>query len=215
MAIDAGRMIRGALAGAAAAAVWAAQTPLDRKIFGVPYDDTELLGRALRNGSGWRPIGVGAHLANGAAFGAAYAAAAPSVPLPAWARGPAAGLIEGVGTWPLTIVSDRFHPARKELPQLWGSRAAFGQMLWRHMLFGALLGELERRLNPPDAIEPALSASISSSIAWTSRWAAAWSRLPLAVNRTVWALRSDGSGSRSIRPRDCSPSSSAIRRVLS
>ena len=34
------------------------------------------------------------HLANGAVFGALYSAIAPRVPLPSWARGPAAGLAE-------------------------------------------------------------------------------------------------------------------------
>ena len=38
------RTLRGALAGAAAAAVWAAQQPLDQRVFGVDYDDAELLG---------------------------------------------------------------------------------------------------------------------------------------------------------------------------
>ena len=34
---------RGALAGAVAATVWAAQQPLDKRVFGVPYDDCDLL----------------------------------------------------------------------------------------------------------------------------------------------------------------------------
>ena len=37
------------------------------------------------------------------------------------------------------------------------------QGAWRHLLFGAVLGELERRLNPPDSepspIDPAAAAS--------------------------------------------------------
>ena len=48
MAFDATRTLRGALAGAAAAAVWAAQQPLDKRVFGVDYDDAELLGRLAR-----------------------------------------------------------------------------------------------------------------------------------------------------------------------
>jgi hypothetical protein len=42
MAIDGARTGRGALAGAAAAGVWALQQPLDQRVFGVRYDDTEL-----------------------------------------------------------------------------------------------------------------------------------------------------------------------------
>ena len=44
----------------------------------------------------------------------------------------------------------RVHPAAADLPPLWGSHRAFAQATWRHLLFGLVLGELERRLNPPD-----------------------------------------------------------------
>lgn len=151
MPIDTTRTLRGALAGAAAAAVWSVQQPLDRRIFGVPYDDTELLGKLVTRGPLWPVAGVVAHLANGALFGALYANVAPRTPLPAWARGPAAGLVEHLATWPGTYAVDRLHPARDELPTLWGDNRAFAQATWRHLLFGTVLGELERRLNPPDA----------------------------------------------------------------
>jgi hypothetical protein len=145
------RTLRGALAGAAAAAVWALQQPLDRRVFGVAYDDTELLGRwVVPSGAAWQPAGVALHLLNGAVFGAAYANVAPSLPVPPVLRGPLAGLAEHLATWPGTAVLDRVHPARSDLPQLWGSRRAFAQATWRHALFGLVLGELERRLNPPD-----------------------------------------------------------------
>jgi len=144
--------MRGALAGAAAAAVWWAQQPLDRRLFGVAYDDTELLGKAVTRGAYWPVAGVALHLANGAGFGAAFAALAPRGPLPRGAvAGAAAGLAEHLATWPLTAAADRFHPARAELPTLWGDPRAFAQATWRHLLFGAVLGELERRLNGADA----------------------------------------------------------------
>ena len=158
------RTLRGALAGAAAAGVWAAQQPLDRRVFGVPYDDTELLGRwVVPNGGGWQPAGIALHLANGALFGAAYANVAPSLPVAPVLRGPLAGLAEHLATWPGTAALDRVHPAADDLPSLWGSRRAFAQATWRHLLFGIVLGELERRLNAgPDAAAPvddALAAS--------------------------------------------------------
>jgi hypothetical protein len=146
------RTLRGALAGAAAAAVWAVQQPLDRRVFGFPYDDTELLGRLVVRSGGWQLAGIGLHLANGAVFGAAYANVAPSLPVPAALRGPLAGLAEHLATWPGAAVVDRVHPARSDLPQLWGSGRAFAQGAWRHALFGFVLGELERRLNPPDDV---------------------------------------------------------------
>jgi hypothetical protein len=162
VAFDRTRTARGALAGAVAAGVWAAQQPLDKLVFGSDYDDTEILGKAITRGQSWLPAGVALHVANGALFGAAYANLAPLVPLPPWARGPAAGLAEGVGLWPLGRVSDRFHPARGELATLTGNRRAFGQVAWRHLLFGAILGELERRLNPPEEdVPPPYEALVS------------------------------------------------------
>jgi hypothetical protein len=157
MAIDTAKTLRGALAGAVAAGVWAAQQPIDKRLFGVPYDDVELLGKLVtRRPVPARVIGTAMHLANGALFGAVYANAAPRIPLPAWSRGPAAALVENFGSWPLVAVSDRFHPAREEMPKLSGNRAALAQATWRHLLFGVLLGELERGLNRPadDEIPP-------------------------------------------------------------
>ena len=145
---------RGALAGAVAAGVWAASSPLDTRVFGVPYLDHELLGKWVTRGPAWPFAGIALHVANGALFGAAYAGLAPRIPLPAWARGPAAGLAEHLATWPLVALVDRVHPARDELPALAGSPRAFAQATWRHLLFGLVLGELERRLNAPSAPGP-------------------------------------------------------------
>ncbi len=142
---------RGALAGALAATVWAAQQPLDMRLFGVPYDDTQLLARAVTRGRWSGPLGWLLHAANGALFGALYANLAPRLPLPSWARGPAAGLVEHAATWPSTALIPTVHPVGGDFPRLWGSRPALAQATWRHLLFGVVLGELERRLNPPPA----------------------------------------------------------------
>jgi len=151
MAVDGTRTLRGALAGALAAGVWAVQQPLDKRVFGVDYDDAALLGRFVVRGRWVLPVGTAIHLSNGALFGALYANLAPRVPLPAWSRGPLAGLAEHLATWPATSVLARVHTAGvPELPQLWGSSRAFAQATWRHLLFGAVLGELERRLNAGD-----------------------------------------------------------------
>jgi hypothetical protein len=147
---DGMRTLRGMVAGAAAAAVWAAQEPLDRRVFGVAYSDPELLGRAVARGKGraWLPAGWAMHLANGALFGALYARVAPSLPGPAAARGAAAGLAEHLATWPSTRLVGRLHPQGGRFPRLWGDHHAFAQATWRHLLFGVLLGTFERRLNP-------------------------------------------------------------------
>ncbi len=150
------------MSGAVAAAVWALQQPLDKRVFGSRYDDVELLGRLVVRGDAWYPAGLAMHMADGALFGLVYANFAPVVPLPPVLRGPAAGLVEHCALWPLVALTDRFHPARKQLPALAGNRRAFAQAAWRHMLFGLILGELERRLNAepePAPMQPAADYS--------------------------------------------------------
>ena len=166
MASDNTRTLRGALAGALAAGIWAAQQPLDKKVFGVDYDDAELLGTLItrdRRARATMPVGLAMHVANGALFGAAYARAARGVPGPGVVRGVGAGLAEHLATWPFTRALERVHPIGSQLPQLWGDHAAFAQAVWRHALFGAILGEVERRLNPPSSeaapAEPDASAT--------------------------------------------------------
>jgi hypothetical protein len=141
------RALRGAVCGAVASVVWAVQQPLDKVLFRSRYDDVEVLGRAIRNGSGWYPVGLALHAQNGALFGAMYANVAPALPIPPVLRGPAAAMTELVATWPLAALSDRFHPARDQLPAIYRSPRAFAQSAWRHLLFGLVLGELERRLS--------------------------------------------------------------------
>ena len=164
MAIDRANTLRGALAGTVAAGVWAAQQPLDQRVFGVDYDDTEILGKLVTRGPAWRPIGLALHLLNGAAFGAAYAAAAPTLQLPSWARGPLAALGEHATTWPLMALVGRVHPARDDFPALFSNPRAIAAATWRHALFGVVLGELERRLNaPPDPEIPSYEQVASTN----------------------------------------------------
>jgi hypothetical protein len=164
MAIRGTRTLRGALAGAAGAAVWAAQQPLDKRVFGVEYDDIELIGKLFTRDPAWFPIGLAGHVVNGAAFGAIYANVAPSLPAPRAVRGPIAGLAEHLATWPATLLLERVHPAAGDFPDLWGNPRAFAQATWRHALFGFVLGELERRLNPPsDTPAPIDDAAVASN----------------------------------------------------
>ena len=163
MPVDRARTARGALAGAVAAGVWAAQQPLDIKAFGVEYDDTELLGKSVTRSPLWRPVGVAMHVGNGAVFGALYAAAAPRIPLPSWARGPAAAMAEHLGTWPLTALVGRLHPAGGDFPALFANPRAFAQATWRHAVFGLVLGELERRLNAPEGTDVVPGEKVAST----------------------------------------------------
>ncbi len=164
MDIDRAKTVRGAFAGMVAAGVWLAQQPFDKPIFGVDYDDSELLGKAVTRGRAWPVVGAAMHLTNGALLGALYSNVAPRMPLPSWSRGPLVALAEHVATWPLTLAVDRVHPARAELPRLAGDARAFAQATWRHLLFGVVLGELERRLNAsPDSEIPTYEHVMSSN----------------------------------------------------
>jgi xanthosine utilization system XapX-like protein len=147
------RIPSGALAGAVGAAVWAAQQPLDKRVFGSDYDDVELLGKLVTR-EGRQVTGLAIHLANGAAFGAVYSLVRPLIPGPPQTAGVAAALGEHVATWPLTALIDR---------KLTGDRRAFAQSAWRHALFGLVLGELERRLNSGDQFEPLEQVPVSSN----------------------------------------------------
>lgn len=161
---DRTRTLRGAVCGAVAGAIWALEQPLDKLLLSSPYDDVELLGKAVTRGEGWYPVGLVLHLLNSAAFGAAYANLAPALPVPALVRGPTLAFAQHLAFWPLGAVADRFHPARKELPRFAGNRRAFVQSGWRHLLFGVVLGELERRLNAvPEPVPPEPEADYSSN----------------------------------------------------
>jgi hypothetical protein len=158
------RTLRGAVSGAIAAALWALEQPIDKALFESSYDDVEVLGRALVAGDGWYPAGLAWHMGNGALFGAIYANLAPFIPLPPTTRGPFVALTETFATWPLASLADRLHPRRKKLPTLAGNRKALAQAAFRHLLFGIVLGELERRLNAtPEPVPPLTDADFSSN----------------------------------------------------
>jgi hypothetical protein len=139
------RSARGALAGAAGAALWAWQQPLDKRVFACGYDDVELLGKLIAADGRWTRAGWVLHLANGSGFGLAYIALERRLPGPAWLRGLLAAQLENFGGWPLVRLVDRFHPARSELVPLAGNRRALAQATWRHTIFGVVLGSLAGR----------------------------------------------------------------------
>ena len=157
------RALNGAIAGGVAAAVWALQQPLDKRVFGHGYDDVELLGKALTTGNAWPAVGTALHVQNGMAFGAAYASLRPLLPGPPVATGLAAGLIEHLATWPLGRFADRYHPARGQLTPIGTSARAFAQATWRHALFGAVMGLVEARLNDRSADEPPPPVPVESN----------------------------------------------------
>jgi len=142
------------MAGGVAATVWAAQQPADKRALRSDYDDVELLGKLVTRGPAWPAAGLALHAVNGATFGAAYAHLRPFLPGPLVGRAVTMAMAEHLALYPLGRLSDLFHPARRELTPLWGNRRAFAQAAWRHLVFGLVLGELERRLNPEGIDEP-------------------------------------------------------------
>lgn len=132
--------MHGALAGLIAAAVWAAAEPLAQRVARTPYSDVRLVGALLSRGSAWRPVGVLAHLANGAAFGAAFERFGGH----GWRQGVIAAEVENVLLWPAMAVMDRIHPDRRsgEWEPLVSSGRIFAYEAVMHGLFGLVLGLL-------------------------------------------------------------------------
>jgi hypothetical protein len=139
-----GDRLRAAAAGGIAAAVWAAQEPLDRRAFRCDYSDVAILGKAVTRGRGWRAAGTAIHVANGAAFGIAYRELLARRGGPPRRLALAMALGEHLALYPLCALVDRFHPARGTpgIPPLATNGRAFAQATWRHALFGAVLGRL-------------------------------------------------------------------------
>jgi hypothetical protein len=142
-------MLKGALAGAAAAGAWAAAEPALARLLGPPpgYSDIRLLGAVLtRDGRGWRAAGLAAHLVNGAAFGAAFHRLG--------GRGARQGLVaaqaENLVLWPAMALVDRLHPDRRKgaWPPLLGNARVFAYEAAAHAVFGAVLGTLAARAQP-------------------------------------------------------------------
>jgi hypothetical protein len=135
--------VRAASAGAVAAAVWAAQEPLDQRVFGYDYSDVAVLGKFLTRGPGWWRAGFAVHVANGAVFGLVYDEARRRLDVDPRRLAVAMALGEHLTLFSLGSFVDRYHPARGEpgLPRLMTSRA-FVQATWRHALFGWILGRL-------------------------------------------------------------------------
>lgn len=139
----AARMLRGAIAGAAAAAAWAAAEPVVARLVGPPpgYSDVRLLGGLLApDGARWRAFGFAAHVANGAAFGAAFRRLGAS----GWKQGLLAAQTENLALWPVFTAVDRLHPDRRSgtWPPLVSNSRVLAYEAVVHALFGVVLGVL-------------------------------------------------------------------------
>ena len=136
--------LQAGLAGGAAAAVWGLVEPLDRWLFRFPYSDIAILGLLVTRGPHWRTAGWVLHVGNGVVAGLVFWAIYDRVGGNAFWLAVAFALVEHVVSYPLTILTDRFHPARgaPQLPPMSRSGRAFAQATFRHLLFGVVLGVL-------------------------------------------------------------------------
>jgi hypothetical protein len=121
------RRLRAALAGAVAAAVWGAQEPLDKRLFGSDFSDVELLGR------GRKSLGFALHVVNGAVAGLAFDTVRRRVDVDQRRLAVGLALGEHVALYPLMYFVDR---------ELVTSPRAFAQEAYRHALFGVIVGRL-------------------------------------------------------------------------
>jgi hypothetical protein len=136
------------LAGAAAGVAYAVAMELDLRLLGQRTDDFLLLGRPFSADIGRaRLFGSGIHLANAAVLGVVYAALARDhLPGSPALRGALFGNTENTLLYPIAAF-DRFHPAVREgrLDRYWSIRA-YLQSVWRHTVYGAVLGSVYDRL---------------------------------------------------------------------
>ncbi len=134
---------RAAFAGAAAALIWAALEPIDKRVFRNDYSDVAALGKLVTRTRAWPIAGLAIHALNGAAFGVAFDEARRRTSVPPRRLALGLALAEHVALFPLSYLIDHKHPARGEpgVDQLFNGRG-FAQATARHALFGALLGRL-------------------------------------------------------------------------
>lgn len=134
---------RTARAGAAAAIVWGALEPIDRRLFRHDYSDVAVLGKAFTRGSAWRPLGLAVHALNGAVFGLVYHELSARMPRNPRRLALELALLEHLALFPTGHFVDRHHPARGEpgVARLL-HRRAFAQATFRHAVFGLVLGRL-------------------------------------------------------------------------
>lgn len=130
--------MRGAVAGALAAALWNGYDPLLKRVFGTPYADSEVLGPFITTGRYEWLANLVTHMGGGAAFGFAFERLG--------GRGAGDGVLAAVAEntllWPAIGALERVHPKRRrgEWPPLLLNGRAFTAATVGHAIFGVLLG---------------------------------------------------------------------------
>ena len=135
--------MRGAVAGALAAAVWNGYDPLLKRLFRTPYADSEVLGAFITTGDHQWLANLVTHMGGGATFGLLFERFGGH----GVKRGVAAAVVENTVLWPAIGLLEPLHPKRKsgEWPPLLTNGRAFAAATTGHVLFGVLLGLGVRR----------------------------------------------------------------------
>jgi hypothetical protein len=137
------RDLHAAAAGVVAAAAWIAAEPAIRRLAGGPHRELRLISGLVSPNRGGDRLGLAVHLANGAAFGAAFSRLGGyGIP-----RAVLAAQAENAILWPGMAVADRVHPDVRSgaWPRLLSDRGAIAQEVGGHLVFGVVLGALLRR----------------------------------------------------------------------
>ena len=130
--------MRGAAAGALAAAIWNGYDPVLKRVFGTPYADSEVLGPFITTGRHEWLANLVTHMGGGFAFGFAFERLGGRTVK----QGVTAAVVENALLWPAVAVLERVHPKRRsgDWPPLLRNGRAFAAATTGHALFGALLG---------------------------------------------------------------------------
>jgi hypothetical protein len=130
--------VRGAVAGALAAAAWNGFDPLLKRVFDTPYADSEVLGPFITTGRYEWAANLVTHMGGGATFGYLFERLGGRTVK----HGVAAAVVENTLLWPAVAVIERVHPKRRAgaWPPLLFDQRAFAAATVGHAAFGALLG---------------------------------------------------------------------------
>jgi hypothetical protein len=144
---EGGELAAGAAAGLVAGLAYLAAQALDLRLLRTRADDLAIHGRLLSaEPRRWRAIGAVMHLGFGAVVGAIYAGRPRrrlTQRLPPWAAGVVFLQVENATLYPALLLLQRLHPAwRTGLLESYVRPRTAAQQVWRHLVFGAVLGAL-------------------------------------------------------------------------
>jgi hypothetical protein len=142
------RSAAGIVAGLIAGFAFLVAMAFDLALFRNKSNDLRLLSGMVPGGRKlWPILGTGMHMFNGALLGAVYAHIEHRFSGPGWLKGTIFGLVENMVLWPIIMVLDRVHPEIKRgTLEPFNRFVPFMQELFRHIVYGAVLGWVYEQL---------------------------------------------------------------------